>query len=127
MGELAIRDLDFEAATRLEGNPELKLIGSADTAIVGQLAALIEELHGQLVTSGAREIVVDIRGLEFMNASCFNVLVNWLSLIHDLEPEQRYHLHFSTNLSMPWQKRSLNTLSCFATDLVVLEGGHGDS
>jgi len=122
MGELAIRDLDFEAATRLDATPELRLVGSADTAIVKQLAALIEELHGRLVSAGVRDIVVDIRSLEFMNASCFNVLVNWLGLIHELEPHQRYRLHFTTNHSIPWQRRSLHTLSCFATDLVVVEG-----
>lgn len=122
MAELAIRVLDFEAATRLDATPELKLIGSADTSIVGAFAALIDELHGQLVIAGAHTIVVDIRALEFMNASCFNVLVNWLGLIHELEPAKRYHLHFATNHAIPWQRRSLNTLSCFATDLVVVEG-----
>lgn len=121
MGELAIRDLDFEAATRLDATPELRLAGSADTAIVEQLAALINELHAKLVTAGVRDIVVDIRALEFMNASCFNVLVNWLGLIQDLDPGQRYHLHFSTDHTVPWQRRSLQTLSCFATDLVVVE------
>jgi hypothetical protein len=42
-------------------------------------------------------------------------------MINDLPPEQRYQLRFAPNPAIPWQRRSLRTLSCFATDLVVVE------
>ena len=122
MGELAIRDLDFEAEARVGVAAELRLTGSADNAVATQLTTLIDDLHNQLVATGTREISVDIRALEFMNASCFNILVNWLGYVNDLEPEKRYQLKFSTNTSIPWQRRSLRTLSCFATDLVTVDG-----
>ena len=122
MGELAIHDLDFEAEARVGAAAELRLTGSADNAVATQLTTLIDDLHNQLVATGTREICVDIRALEFMNASCFNILVNWLGYVNELEPEKRYLFKFSTNTSIPWQRRSLQTLSCFATDLVTVDG-----
>jgi hypothetical protein len=53
-----------------------------------------------------------------MAASCFNVFVMWVGLINELPPDQRYALRFTINPAVPWQRRSLTTLSCFATDIV---------
>jgi hypothetical protein len=118
MGELAIRDLDFEAAAEVVAGASVRFSGNADGTIVPQLTRLIDELHRELVERGRHELTVDIRSLEFMNASCFNVFVSWLNLIIELPPESRYQLRFSINPAIPWQRRSLRTLSCFATDLV---------
>ncbi len=95
--------------------------GNADTRIVDSLHALVAGLHARLHAEHARHITVDLSRLEFMNASCFNVLVNWLQLVTELAPHERYQLRFATNQAIPWQRRSLRTLSCFATDLVVLQ------
>jgi len=118
---LAIHELDFEASATLDGVAELRLSGSADTTIVPKLSSLVEALHGKLVAASHHHVVVNIRSLEFMNASCFNVFVTWIGLVHELEPGRRYQLRFQTNTAIPWQRRSLHTLSCFATDLVVVE------
>jgi hypothetical protein len=117
---LAIRELDFEAVAKL-APPTLHLTGSADATVVVALTKLVDTLHGKLIALRAREVLVDIRGLEIMNASCFNVLVNWLGMVNDLSPDERYQLRFASNGAIPWQRRSLHTLSCFATDLVVVE------
>jgi len=121
--DLAIRDLDFEAKVELhEAPPRLVLIGNADGTIVAHFAGLILDLHHQLVADTARAVTVDIRALEFMNASCFNVFVNWIGVITELPAEQRYRLEFQSNPAIPWQRRSLKTLACFATDLVKVDG-----
>ena len=122
MSELAIRDLDFEATVELEPAPTLHLSGTADGTIVAHFAGLVLDLHHALVASNARAVAVDIRALEFMNASCFNVFVNWIGVITDMPLEQRYRLEFASNAAIPWQGRSLKTLSCFATDLVGFDG-----
>jgi hypothetical protein len=119
--EMAIRDLDFEAAAELEGGANFRLSGNADGAIVTPLTTLIQDIHRQVVDARLPRVLVDIRTLEFMNASCFNVFVSWLNLINDLPPTERYRLHFAINPGIPWQQRSLRTLSCFATDLVEVE------
>ena len=121
VGELSIQELDFEAAAQqLESGAALRLVGNADGRIVAALTSLVASLHGQMCAGHARHVDIDISHLEFMNASCFNVFVNWLALINELAPQARYELRFTTNPSIPWQRRSLKTLWCFATDLVVV-------
>src|SRR4051794_3263405 len=120
------RDPDFEAELQLDAanSPAaMRLAGSADGRNVGRLQTLITDIHSKLLSTKSTLLAVDIRELEFMNATCFNVLVWWVGLIHDLPPEQRYQLRFATNTAIPWQRRSLRTLSCFATDLVLVENG----
>lgn len=119
--ELAIRDGDFEATASLDTSSHLRLTGNAEGSIVTQLTNFVHDVHEKLVQLRAPELAIDIRALEFMNATCFNVLVAWINLIHDLPPELRYKLRFATNPAIPWQRRSLRTLSCFATDLVLVE------
>ena len=119
--ELAIRDLDFEAKAELDP-PRLRLTGNADGTIVASLEELVTGLHRRLVDARARAIAVDMRALEFMNASCFNVFVNWIGTITELAEDQRYCLEFESNPAIPWQRRSLQTLACFATDLVKVPG-----
>ena len=118
--ELAIRDLDFEAVASIEP-PEIRLRGSADGTVVTRLIHMIAKLHERLAAANVRDVSVDIRALEFMNATCFNVLINWVASINDLDPDQRYQLRFAINPATHWQRRSLHTLSCFATDLVVVQ------
>jgi hypothetical protein len=115
--DLAIRDLDFEARVELDV-PRLVLAGNADGTIVTHFAGLVADLHQKLVALAPRAITIDLRALESMNASCFNVFVNWIGLITDLAADHRYRLEFESNSAIPWQRRSLDTLACFATDLV---------
>jgi hypothetical protein len=116
---------DFQAELKLDAANApagVRLAGNADSSSVGRLQSMIEEIHSKILLAKGAVLAVDIRELEFMSATCFNVLVWWVGLIHDLAPEQRYRLHFATNTAIPWQRRSLRTLSCFATDLIVVEG-----
>ena len=117
---LRIQELDFEAVGRTIPTPELQLTGNADGRIVTALQQLVTSLHQHLCEANATAITVDLSQLEFMNATCFNVFVTWLGLVNDLPPEKRYKLQFVTSATIPWQKRSLRTLWCFATDLVVV-------
>ena len=75
--------------------------------------------HGS--TNRSRDVTLDLRSLEFMAASCFNVFVMWVGLINERALEARYRLRFAINPAVPWQKRSLATLTCFATDIVKVE------
>lgn len=117
-----LREPGFAADVRLGDAPVLALSGNADIAAAATFGALIAELHAELVASAAREIVVDLTQLEFMSASAFNAFVAWLGLVQELPPERRYHVRFRPSDKILWQKRSLRTLSCFATDLVEIEG-----
>ncbi len=118
---LTINVRGFDAEARLDGASALVMSGNADSAIVAQFESLVSDLHVALLNARVPHLDIDIKSLEFMNASCFNVLVTWVSTINDLPPEQRYQLRFTTNPAIPWQRRSIRTLSCFATDLVLVE------
>jgi hypothetical protein len=117
----AIDDPDFVADVAYGDVAELRLTGTADSAVSPKLAELLHRLHGELQERHAPEIVVDMRGLEFMNADCFKELVEWLVRLQDLPREHRYRIRFRPNPTIYWQKRSLFTLSCFDTDLVTIE------
>jgi hypothetical protein len=116
-----IRDPDFVAEIEQTESIELRLSGSADISTRERLEALIQRLHGQLEADGASAVRVDLRQLEFMSAASFTALVSWLSLVHELPPERRYRIRFQSNPLIRWQRRSLGTLSCFATDVVAID------
>ena len=123
----SIQEPDFAAVvSRPPGEPaELRLTGIADSSSAPALDELVAQLHGVLVAEGARAVVVDLRALEFMSALAFNALVGWLGKVNELAAEQRYQIRFRCHPELPWQRRSLKTLSCFATDLVTLERDRG--
>jgi hypothetical protein len=85
------------------------------------LEPFLTALHQQVLQTGAREVTMDIRELEFMNSSCLKDMVFWLSTVRDSPPEQRYHIVFLSNPGYHWQKRSLHSLTCFATDFVNVQ------
>ena len=95
--------------------------GTADNGALDALRALVQRLHDDAVARHVSDVVVDIRAVEFMNAACFNVLVWWLGLIEELAADRRYRLRFEASAMITWQRRSLHTLSCFATDLVSVD------
>ena len=115
-----VREQDFEAAVVFCEYVVLRLSGSSNVGAAAPLQQLVDRLHSELCDASAAEVVVDIVGLEFMNAACFNVFVAWIGLINELGPERRYRLRFKSNSTIRWQARSLHTLSCFATDLVSI-------
>lgn len=116
-----IRAPGFSAEVRFAAEVELTLRGSADTDTAEPLTALVHQLHAELVAGTVRLVLIDISQLDFMSAASFNVLVSWVGLIQDLDPAQRYQLRFRSSTKILWQRRSLKTLSCFATDLIEVE------
>ena len=116
--ELVIHTDEFEARAKAGSNGELSLVGSTDRDSALELAAFVRDLHVELLAHGAQRVVVDIRRLEFLNATCFNVFVQWLSTIKELAEDKRYQLQFATDPTVHWQQRTVQTLFAFAPDLV---------
>jgi hypothetical protein len=118
-----IHDLEFSA----EASPgsgrsfQIKLVGNADLNVKTQLDRFITAVHDQARKASAEEVVVDLRGLEFMNSSCLKSFVWWISTVQDLGPGPNYRITFLSSPSMYWQRRSLNALACLATDLVSVQ------
>jgi anti-anti-sigma factor len=99
----------------------VELDGTADQHTADRLTEFFKVVHESAVQTHEPAVVVDMRRLEFMNSSSFKALVNWVSNIQDLEPEQRYQIRVQSNVTIPWQKRSLQSLTYFAVDLVTVE------
>jgi len=98
-----------------------RLRGTADTEVKPELDVYIHALHDEACRVNATKIQVDLRELEFMNSSSFKVFVTWLARVREMPAEQQYRIHFLSNPSMHWQRRSLAALSCFAVNLVTIE------
>lgn len=96
----------------------LSCAGSADTRTSKQLEEQLRDVHAKAVARQLRGVVVDFQKLEFMNSSCFKSFVSWLSRVQALEDGSRYTIEFKSNPAFHWQSRSLQALSCFASDLV---------
>jgi anti-anti-sigma factor len=95
--------------------------GTADVEAKPALDHYVAAMHEEACRVGASKVVVDFRELEFMNSSSFKVFVTWLSQVQELPADKQYRIHFVSNPSMHWQRRSLAALSCFAVDLVTIE------
>lgn len=104
------------------GSPaELVLTGSADGAAAPGFAKLLAALHDELVAKQTREIVVDMLSVDAMNAGCFKELVAWVERLQELAPRDRYKIRLKHNPHILWQKHGLQALTCFDTELVLLE------
>lgn len=120
MNEVAsVKGDDFAGAAQIDGAIlHASLKGNADYAALDALDTLIERIHAEATRAGVKETVVDLRELEFMNSSCFKSMVSWVTNIQELEADKQYKIRFVSNPQMHWQKRSLHSLRCFATELI---------
>ena len=112
---------DFEGSAVHQGKEiAVQLKGNCDVTAPPALDELIGKIHAEANKQSISEAVIDIRELEFMNSSSFKTLITWIMQIKELAQEQRYRLRFLSNPEQPWQKRSLETLRCFADDLIFV-------
>jgi hypothetical protein len=96
------------------------LKGNADYAALDALEMLLTRVHAEATRLKVTEVVIDLRGLEFMNSSCFKSFVSWVTDIQDMPDDRRYKVQFLSNPNYHWQKRSLHSLRCFAVELITI-------
>lgn len=118
----AVKDDDFTAEAQTSGPCwQIKLSGNADLVVKVALDRFIASLHEEARRHRVEEVVVDLRGLEFMNSSCLKTFVWWISAIQTTAGGHPYRITFLSSPSMYWQRRSLNALACLAADLVSVQ------
>ena len=117
-----VDDLDFTARTTVDG-PSVRVVmtGTADLNTQKQLEAFLAGVHTCAIERLATTVVVDVRGLEFMNSSCLKRLVKWIFMAEAELAERRYRIVFVANPKAPWQRRSLHALSSMAPELVTVQ------
>jgi anti-anti-sigma factor len=116
-----IDDQDFRARAGSEGpSLHVTLIGNADLNVKAELDRFMTAVHEEARRIGAKEVVVDLKELEFMNSSCLKSLVWWISSVNELASDRQYHITFVSSPAMYWQRRSLTALAGLASDLVSI-------
>jgi hypothetical protein len=96
------------------------LRGTADRAERDVLDRFVRTVHSAIIEIGDVDAVVDIRGLEFMSASCSKCLLTWITGIQALDDNRRYKIVFWSSAALAWQQRTLELLRTVATDLVTI-------
>lgn len=98
-----------------------RVAGVAELAVRARLAGYLHQLHARAAADGVKQVVMDLGQLEFMNAACFRAFVSWIQELQELPHARQYLICFRSNRDRPWQRRSINALKCFATDLISVE------
>jgi hypothetical protein len=99
----------------------VKLQGSCDLESTPLLDRFLNDLHSDLCRVSAPAVVIDFQELYFMNSASVKYFVTWLSKVRELEPPKRYAVRFLTNEKLTWQRRSLEAIRRFASDVVSID------
>ncbi len=100
----------------------VRMTGNASTTRAQKiLEEFLVALHEEVRRLHLAQVVMDIRELEFMNSSCLKDFVYWLSSVRDAPEPERYEIVFLSNPQHHWQKRSMHSLTCFASEFVRVE------
>jgi anti-anti-sigma factor len=113
-----VDDLDFSAHAGAAGHAlTITLTGNADLNVKADLERFMLAVHEEARRTGAQEVVVDLRALEFMNSSCLKSFVWWISSVQALASSSQYRITFVSSPAMYWQRRSLSALAGLATEI----------
>lgn len=117
VSEIATPELVSETAASGE-RIAVRFVGSAEAVTLDDLTAYLHAVHRAALVSGATEVTIDVRGLEFMSAACLRSMLGWMA---ELQRSPRYVARFVSDAKRPWQRRSLESLASFGGPLVRLE------
>ena len=76
------------------------------------LCPLIDEIHRQANARELKEIVLDLRPLEYANAAAWKCIVYWVRLLKDPSPSP-YKLHLMADEKHRWQQVGMTALRVF--------------
>jgi hypothetical protein len=96
--------------------------GTADATALDRLDQQLADVHRAAITAPTREVIVDLRELEFASSSSIKSFATWLHLIQQ-HADQRYKVRFRSNPRYSWQRRSLGALATFAPEIVEVDTG----
>jgi anti-anti-sigma factor len=117
--EVKLEDFSL-AASRGPSQIVVTLDGTADLAAADALDAALVKVHDAAVAAALAEVVVDLRGVEFMNSSCLKAILTWVNDVQELDESRRYAVRFISDPRVHWQNRSLHSVKCFASDIISI-------
>ncbi len=99
----------------------IELVGVADLDARQEFYTWIREVHTEALSTGVKQVEVNLHQLEFMSSMCVNVLVGWLVSIMELPLEEQYAVRLLWDKRQLWQRRSVHALKRFAPRIVRTE------
>jgi len=109
------------SCTRTDTGLTLTWAGSGQGEVPQRLAELLARVNQDAVEAAAREVVVDLRAVEFMSSSCIKSLVSWITEVLTAPPDRRYAIRFVPSDVYHWQRRSLSVLALLGTGVVTVD------
>ncbi|HVH48174.1 MAG TPA: hypothetical protein VM925_37830 [Labilithrix sp.] len=115
--DIATPDLVTETAMDAR-RIEARLVGCAEPVNFDDLTTYLEAIHRAAAEIDAGEVVLDIRSVDFMSATCLGSLLAWIS-------ESQRRSQFSTRVvwdpTKPWQRRSLQNIVSTRGELLRID------
>lgn len=126
--KLSCQQTNFQSTPRYEpGRLTLKLAGEGNLDAIDAIRTVLTGAHVEAQRLGVKEVVVDLTELEFLNSSGIKHFVSWLRDASLLPAEAAYGIRLISSPLVPWQRRSLNALQCFAPKLLTIDTGTATS
>lgn len=104
--DIASPDLVSETSVAAE-RIEARLVGCAEAVNHDDLTQYLDAVRRAAISTKAREVVLDVRSLEFMSAGCLRSLVAWLG---DGQRVPECPVRVVWDPMQPWQRRSLRNI-----------------
>ena len=107
------------------GACKVRMAGTAgDGDVASWLLPIFDEVHAVARDAAASEAVLDLRGLEYANASMWKCVVAWLRTMHE-DKTSSYVLRVEASRAARWQQMGLPMLKAFGRGRLQLQGLNG--
>ncbi len=98
----------------------VRFSGEVDLESIDALQRILIGAHEIALAEHAKQVIIDLTQLEFMNSSGVKHFVTWLRSASQLPDATSYKIRLVASKTIPWQKRSLAALRTFAVSIVSI-------
>ncbi len=111
----------FRATPLLDGTTlRLTLEGEADLEATDALGKILDGAHHEAQRLQTKEVAVDLTRLEFLSSSGVKHFITWLRNASLLQGDTSYRIRLMSSRLVPWQRRTLAALTCFAPTILTI-------
>ncbi len=119
---LEVQEPNFRTAARHDADRlEVSIQGEASLDSLESLSRVLDATHEEAVRLSSKEVVMNLTQLEFLNSSGVKHFVKWLRRASAAGEGQGYRIRILSSPLVPWQRRGLEALRCFAPQRVTVE------
>jgi hypothetical protein len=120
--ELEVQEPNFRTEAKHDAERlEVSVQGEASLESLETLSRLLDATHEEAVRLNSKEVVMNLTQLEFLNSSGVKHFVKWLRRASAAGDGQGYRIRILSSPLVPWQRRGLEALRCFAPQRVTVE------